>query len=407
MIPPWTRPSANFDSKVVGLGRAGLHEHVLASCKPPTKAALLAVLLPTTTITSDSSRHLRELVCEHWQPVLVLSGQGLVPGVHEQFDACLVALRPVLPAWQPLRMFRVPRLDDDRDAIEHDLVALLARPGGRTKFGYVVREALPPGESWAFGRHDPAVLACMADLEHFGKTAPLSDVFEILPQAVHTVLHRDAMRAEPEPGSARVLRGRDIRADGTVAPADEQTSWVHVDTDRLLAAGDSRPSRCGARRTLHRGISPGLLTTICRSLRVRAFWRCERVRSPASKKWNSAYLFLRSRQAAELLAAHAGPTLHIQRNLLSQLRLPQPDGALVQRWGRFTQLGISCVPGWCRSSHCWDQCSSIARRRTRGKGCSLTVGLSDCELAPPIWLMTSGIALELSFLTRLLTGGER
>ena len=216
----------------------------------------------------------------------------------------------------------------DGPAVTEDFRRLLKRGGGHTKYGYVLRDMPPPGDSLAFDRHDPEVITKRAELAVLGSTVTVDQAFDMIRPGLHLVDDRDLLSDDPVPGASRIVMGRDLRRDGTLAPADESAQWALVPGNRHLKPGDIllprvfRASDTGGLRAVEITESdlPAAASDTVLTLRAK---------EPMTAPQRIVTLgFLRSRLARDLTAAAAGGGFHLTTSIFKELQLPQPDEAL-------------------------------------------------------------------------------
>src|SRR2546430_1794627 len=236
LIPSWGRLSGDSATAAEGPLRS-VHEIAVAGVQPSGPEALLAALLPASSLSSPGGRRFREIVDQSWRPCVVIFATGIFAGVHAQFDSAAVFWRPRSSAPQPLKLFRLPRHEDEQ-AVENDFLDLLGRASGTGKFGYVLPDPPGAGESLSIELHDPVTTARWSELPVLGATVPLGDVFAFPGPALHRVADRHLLHERRKEGSVRVVSGRDLRQDGTVAGPDDSSRWAEGSTDRQLRAGD-------------------------------------------------------------------------------------------------------------------------------------------------------------------------
>lgn len=322
LVPPWDRRADQGDQ----LSRYE-HEIALLNCAPHNPDSILAVLSPASTWTSRQAQPVREELARRWRPGLVLYDTGGLPGIHPAFLLAVVFLRPVEAGESLLRIFQVPPRPDGSTVTE-DFQRLLKRGGGRGKYGYVLRDMPAPGDSLAFDRHDPEVITKRAELAVLGSTVTVDQVFDMIRPALHLADDRGLLSDNPVPGASRVVTGRDLRHDGTLAPADESARWALIPADRQLKPGDIllprifRASDSGglpAVEVTHSDL-PGAAGHMVLTLRAKV---------PLTDPQRIVILgFLRSRLARELAAAAADGSIHPPASVFRELHLPQPDEAL-------------------------------------------------------------------------------
>jgi hypothetical protein len=323
LVPPWGRRTDGRDQ----LSR-NEHEVAILKCVPGGSDSLLAVLLPASTWVSRQSQRVREELAKRWRPVLVIYAAGVLPGIHSSFLLSAVFLRPKQAQQESLlRFFRVPARPDDSTVTE-DFRRLLKRSGGRGQFGYVLRDMPSPGNSLAFDRHDPAVAARKAELSVLGTAVTVDEVFDLVGPGMHLSDDRDLLCDAAVPGASRIVSGRDLRRDGTLAPADESVKWALITPGQQLKAGDILlprifvPSDLGGLRAVEMADSdlPAAASDVVVTLRPRA---------PLTAPEHILILgFLRSQLARDLTAASADG-MHLTWAALRELHIPQPDEALI------------------------------------------------------------------------------
>lgn len=324
VLPPWDRLPPDTP-RPPGMSVVAVHQLVLAECRPTGPDSVLLALVPGSTMTDHSTRRLRAAITQHWQPTLVVFASGILPDVHPSVEVAAVLLLSRSPRPDPVRVFRLP-VEEDDGVVEADFQHLLKMSGGQRTYGYVIRGAIPPGESMAFDRHNPAVLDRREALAEFGRIIRLGDVFGLPGPAVHLTSDRELLRDNKAGGGARVLSGRDVRRDGTIAPADEQTRWADLPPERCLHSGDL------LLRSLQAATDPGGLVVAevtAEDLPAAATHSVIVLRPDPSLTPHQLLFvkqFLRSPLARTLATDGVGS--FIRRHALQKLVLPQPDEAL-------------------------------------------------------------------------------
>ncbi|MEV4666071.1 hypothetical protein AB0J85_29520 [Micromonospora echinofusca] len=210
--------------------------------------------------------------------------------------------------------------------METDLRRLLNRVSGSGKFGYVVPLPPEPGESLSIELNDPVMTARWSELHVWGTTARLGDLFNFPAPALHHAADRRMLKDQQQDGLVRVVSGRDLRHDGTVAGADDSSRWAEVSQEHQLRAGDvllrrmfSSQSRANL-RVAEVTISDLPLAADSTVVTLRAEARLE------GPQRLVAVLFLRSLLVRRYLSGLSIGDL--APSVLSDLRIPQPDTAL-------------------------------------------------------------------------------
>ncbi|MDK9497053.1 restriction endonuclease [Streptomyces katrae] len=248
---------------------------------------------------------------------------GVLPNVHASFEVAALFLQAPQPKGPVLRMFRVPGRGDE-EAVEKDFEKLLRMQGGRGENGYVVRVPIPAQDALQFDRHDPTLLAKRKDLAGYGSVVTVGELFTRGPSVpLQTLTQRTGLSGQA--GAVRILRGRDVLLDGTIASPDPDGDvWTQLPRESLLQVGDlilrsiSRPTD---RRLVVSEVRsehlPAAVDERVMVLRPKAPLDAQQIRF--------ILLFLRSPMARALLV-QAG--VHVLWRDLADLPLPQPDEAL-------------------------------------------------------------------------------
>ncbi|MFC8230623.1 hypothetical protein [Streptomyces sp. NPDC057287] len=330
LVPTWERRE-NLD-RHRATSPDSFYAEVMISCRPASSDAVMAVLLPAQAWNSSRpwAAEMRTKVAELWDTLLVTYVFGALTQLSLSSESVVVFLRARTQTKPVLKMFQVPRPRPDEAAVVKDFERLLARQGGRGEHGYVLREHPGPEESLHFDRFDPHILQRREDLAGFGAVDALSDLFTFhrapFPE---TVLKREHLTSQKDPGGTRIIRPSDIGRDGTIAPPSEETLWASIPPDRQLTAGDLLIRRLIAPVT----VPPhGFFTAeiaeedlpAAASEQVVVLRPIKPLSRPQARLIN---LFLRTPLALTL----AGPRLTATTmEALSVLPVPQPDEALTK-----------------------------------------------------------------------------
>ncbi|MFE2091586.1 restriction endonuclease [Streptomyces sp. NPDC059460] len=293
----------------------------------------MAVLTPADLWVSEApwAGGLRQALAEHWDTLVVLYGQGAISDVHPTSVVAAAFLRAKGESRPHIKIFQALRGDDDA-AVDRDFEHLLARGGGRGRNGYVVRDMPPPQESLDFDRHDPAVLERREDLAGFGGLSTLGDLCDTVAR-INLTADAQLIRSEEEPGAVRLLGGRDIQRDGTIAPLAEDTKWVQAPFTHLLKPGDLVLRAMYAVGDPH-GFTVAQVTE--QDLPAAAPHTAVALRPHADvepQRLRLAVMFLRTPLARTLAG---GSRLHVSVSALQALPVPQPDEALTKAFDDLT-----------------------------------------------------------------------
>ncbi|WP_370018425.1 hypothetical protein [Planotetraspora sp. GP83] len=289
-------------------------EAAVAAVAAPGGPALLAMLLPAKYLASKAKRgvRFRRLLSGQWRPVFILYSTGALPELHRASEAAVVVLRPTTTETVKSCVFRVPR-SGERSSIEEDLERLLKLPKGRTTYGYVTKETALPDEGWSYASADSQspddlTVASVFDIER-GVGGQSTDLCE-----AHV------------PEGVRLLRGRDIQEDGTIAEPDPDSDlWCsgiperyHLRVGDVLVRSDFLPGRAGAALVRKQDL-PAAAGSHTMALRP--------ISSVSEEHMRLILARLRS-SALEEHAARASGLVHLRKQDLESLALPRSDEAL-------------------------------------------------------------------------------
>ena len=153
-------------------------------------------LLPVQLFGSEVSRSLREKLQRHLR--IVIEHGHTWPNLHPSFRIHMAVFKKACDDHEatasPLRFFRIPAEVEDKDQslaadVDADLADLLARKGGRTRWGFVLREGLPLGEPWVYDLYSPKSEALQKDLRDLGELRPLAELADFV-RTIHPSTRR-------------------------------------------------------------------------------------------------------------------------------------------------------------------------------------------------------------------------
>ncbi|SDL63106.1 hypothetical protein SAMN05421869_12856 [Nonomuraea jiangxiensis] len=333
LMPPWERQTETpslIDSPLAKRGGRRVfyaYENVLRDCRPAGTDSVMAVLTPSELWTSDAqwAASLRHDLEEHWDVHFLLYSSGAISGIHHNFVIAAAFLRGKSVHRPPLKIFQARR-DEEESTVEKDFETLLTRGGGRTRYGYVIRDLPPLTERLDFDRHDPVVLQQRADLAGFGGLCALGDLFVTVPH-IHRAANARLISSEEKPGTVRLVTGRDIQRDGTITSPADEVCWVEAEPEYLLEPGD-----LVIRELYGYGDPHGFVVAVMteQDLPAAASNSTVVLRPRANvdqQQIRFAVMFLRT-PLARTLAGRSGHHVIVSR--LTALPVPQPDEALTQ-----------------------------------------------------------------------------
>ncbi|MER6000866.1 hypothetical protein ABT120_20020 [Nonomuraea angiospora] len=306
-------------------------EAAVAAIEAPEAPALLAMLLPTMYLTSKAKTHFRCVLARQWQPNFVLYSTGALPAVHRGEQAAVVVLHPTTSESVKRCFFQVPRRGDS-ESVKEDLERLLQLPKGRSIYGYVMEGIASPEEGWPYAIEeapspDNLSVASLFNIER-GYVGRPRDLCE-----AHT---RNAFR---------LLRGRDIQEDGTLAEPDPDSDLWYSDIPErhrlqagdVLMRSDFLPGRAGAALVRDEDL-PAAAGSNTIALRP--------ISSVTPEHMRLILALLRSSAVEEHTPGHgAAGLIHLRKQDLESLPLPRPDEALATALSDLDTAGRQ-LGGW-------------------------------------------------------------
>lgn len=312
--------------------RRALHEVALTRALDLVPAdTRIAALLPVQFFSGETSRSLREALQRHLR--LVVEHEHGWPHLHGG------RLRMHTAIFQKagddgestdslLRFFRVPAevADDSHslaDEVETDLVNLLARKGGPTRWGFVLREGLPLGEPWVYDLYSPQSAELQEDLRQLVGLRPLAELADF-PRTVHLAARRGSLLDSDDKDGVPLLEARNIRPSGEISW--EQTRYRIRKPGELLIPGDIciRAIWNPATQLVSAQIPHGAPRLAAGHNLIVLRKRTE----STNEEWQVLVDYLRSPRAADLMVPRAMGSIHLNQSVLGDLPVPVPDEAL-------------------------------------------------------------------------------
>jgi hypothetical protein len=225
LLPPWGR---------VPNQRSELQEDVLLGCRADTAKFPLISAIPAPSLISRRSEKFRTHFFRSWRPTAIAYVVGEIAGLHSSFRVALIRSVSSGSQEEVLHVFEAPPgCSSERPAVIEDFRRNLRMSGGTTDFGYVLRELPTPGSSLGYRDLDPRNATRRESLRNYGSATTLGEVFDVRASQVRST---DLSNQHGE-GSIRVINGRDILGDGTVAAPNEDSLWIDS-AESELCAGD-------------------------------------------------------------------------------------------------------------------------------------------------------------------------
>ncbi|MFJ8685499.1 hypothetical protein [Micromonospora wenchangensis] len=316
LIPPWSRH-----------GTLKAHDAAILDVHPKNSKSMLAIILPSNVLTSGLDKAFREQLGRSWQPVLVLYAHVVPDNSGAALSLATVFLTARSPEPKPLRFFRIP-LHEDENAVSIDFKDLLRRRGDASSFGYVATEQPAVGANLSFDFNHPDTKRRWNDLGVWGTPVPLSDLFITPLPGVFPGRESPPIYDGPHPGTVRVLSGRDIRRDGTLAGQDDSSRYAEVPPDRQLKVGDIVLPRFTSATAGH-SIAVGEVTEDDLPLAASHTVVILREAIPLSRPQRlMALLYLRASPLVRTYLDSLNGRLRLSAKTLSRIPVPQPDESL-------------------------------------------------------------------------------
>lgn len=388
LVPTWERWKHVPEVKEAGQPRFR-YDDALRRIRPWGEEATIAVLLPAAALSSGTSSAVRtrELVGDHWDTLAVIYCDAM-PSMHSNFEAAAVFLCAKRSVRPPIKLYRVPRKVESA-ALQDDFRNLLKRAGGSVNHGYVLRGAPEAHVGLGFDRHEPALLARRESLAGFGRTVPLSDLYDFPSTlSLHVARRSEWICEENDFAAVRILRGRDVGRDGLIEPPDEGTVWTRGPAEYRLLLGD-----LVMRRIYGGGDSNGLVIATVRQEDLPAVASDSLIvlrprPSLDPSQADFALRFMRSPLARSLLAAMSNrirTDIQVSRAALAGLSIPQPDRDLREALDDL-EAAKQQLQAWCSEAEdilqsvFVDGSPAVARTRVIESGRALRLKVETASL---------------------------
>lgn len=340
LLPPWVHWASLPPEFRQRHSRRALHEVAVARALALVPSGTrVAAALPVPLFGSETSRPLREELQIHLR--VVMEHEHAWPGLHARLRLNTAVFEKVNDDGETedslLRFFRIPAevVDDDRGLaqdMDADLARLLTQNGGRTHWGFVLREGLPLGEPWVYDLYSPHSVALQQDLRELGGLRPLADVADF-PRTIHPVARRGSLVDPESKEGVPLLEGRNITLNGHVLW--DQTRNHIRESDALVMPGDIclraiwNPAVPLVSAQVPHGAPPLAAGNTLIILRKKT--------EVSDAEWQVVVDYLRSPRAADLMAPRAMGSIHLSRKALGELPVPVPDRELRVALRRLTE----------------------------------------------------------------------
>lgn len=340
MIPPWVPSrmlSAELQQKYPHQGLETITIMTVLRMLPPESC--MVAIVPSSLLLSESSRSAREallyrgdlreechigeqcgaglwLVISHDHPPSFFGFES----IHHSFRVSTVVFRKSRDMTSLIRFFKHPWVEDaaGQEQILGDLVRLLKQEGGRTRYGYVLREGLAPDSKWSFDLHSPETKQKREGLRALGEVKKLQDLFGVI-RGVNVTMRAKELLFKQATDHIPLLSGKCISPAGYLQ-LEEILRYVIREGSNILKDGDI----C-VRRISRDGLIAAIVTTdlpTCAFDNTILVLRSKADLRPEELKFYLEYLT--SADAWRFLSAK-GVSLQIDTESLSWLPMPQPD----------------------------------------------------------------------------------
>ncbi|OHV61344.1 hypothetical protein BCD48_40020 [Pseudofrankia sp. BMG5.36] len=215
--------------------------------------------------------------------------------------------------------------------VEQELESLLAGDPGPHRFGYVLPSEPSAAEGLGFERHHPATAKLKQDVADFGEIAALGDLFDLPDPSiiVQQAKGKGELCTADQDGAVRVVRGADLRRDGTIRVADGQATYAVISAEKQLKAGDlllrahvrSADSLFPVVEVAEEDLPLASSGTVI-VLRPKGGLGLD------EQDLAAAAYYLRSPTARRLINAERSNPLSLARSELRRVRVPRADGSL-------------------------------------------------------------------------------
>ena len=283
----------------------------------------VGVLLPQSSLVLSGRAAFRRALFQRSQPRVVITHNDSSPTL---LDMNTLIFEVGNLGDQTIRFFRPPGIFEPQEQdIRADFRKLLKQGGGKTIYGYVLRESISPDAPLLYEKYHPDLLARQEDIQHFGDVRRLGELMEF-PPCLRFTKSTQLLDGEGDEGIP-VLEARNILKDNTLTY--ESTRYRCREVDKfLLKAGDI----C-IRQIIGFGAVVRLpVVEITESMLPLVAAHSVIVLRPkklmSSEERDVLLAYLRSSQAVDFIQTQ-GVGMRIYHRVLQDLPVPVPDETLV------------------------------------------------------------------------------
>jgi hypothetical protein len=203
----------------------------------------IGVMMPNQfLLSSGSAQTTRETLRSIVTPKIIISHDHPVEElgipIHSQFRMGTVIFEKTSETDAPVRFFKLSSLKGGLSSatVIEDFQRLLKQAGGKTTFGFVLRNGLPAKEPWIYEAYHPDLEKRRADLSQLGNVKTLGDLAEIEGGIVPRTNQQQAGICE-NGREVLLLNARQVGEDGQIIIEESMDRSV-VAPDRILQNGD-------------------------------------------------------------------------------------------------------------------------------------------------------------------------
>lgn len=204
--------------------------------------SLVWASMPETFCFTESSRPARERILKVAHPRLIVARDPSTSifelGLHREFRLAGLLLEKGCRQDSVVRFFKFSQFDNDSQCSEAiaDFMQLIQRAGGKTRFGFVLRDGIRPTAPWLYDAHHPDLAQRQADLTHLGEIQRLGDLVEVI-RGIHSRADRSLNVDSSTREGVIIIDSRAITTDGTIDLGDPRYC-ASVPEDRQVQPGD-------------------------------------------------------------------------------------------------------------------------------------------------------------------------
>ena len=217
---------------------------MLANNMPP--GSYLGTLMPINFFSGVRTQSTRDELFDIASPTLLITHNLSWPEMglpfHSAFQMNTLIMEIQGEERVPMRFFKLPNLENDalNKEVLSDFDLLLKQGGGRTQFGYVIRDRNQIRGKLTHDLHHPDLTKQRQELITYGNVRPLSDIVDLY-RGIHITREIDRLiETDPDNSTECVpfIEGRDIRVDGSLAFEDTRYQLLESSPDEQLRVGD-------------------------------------------------------------------------------------------------------------------------------------------------------------------------